>query len=576
MPSMPPHLPDPSPSSRAGSSTVGLSGGPAATRTSIAPPPPTERARRALPLRPRASAYAWLTVLGLMLLASIPLLIGLRQQGSIDTREARAIATADETWRRQSSFGDDGWGVSRLVPVQSGQAVLDQPPGLTWMQMAAFAALPRGEASLDRQVLRARLIGVTMSLVTLGAIFWIGMSLGGLRTATFAAMVLLANPLLVLTGRLATAEAVTVGWVTLAMAAALWAIRPMRPGPKLWRQAAGWALCGASTGAALLCGGLIVLALVGLPLVVIAALCPRRMSHALGLLAAGSIAGLITLPWAVYLLQAEPDTWARLGALSWSEFDLRVAAETVGPLGAVLLLGMGAWVLLGLVGWVSPWTPGNREHRRRMLVGWVWAVCCGASLVLACFAATVTAGKLAVVALTCMVVTALLVAQTLSRCGDVARDGGLSRLWRALRWPTAGWVMALSLVGPILLYLRTAEDGQAHPWYWLGAAAVLGLLGFMGASWASRPYPGRAVACWSVWTTTAITLVAIQSSTLSPLLPHATHGTASLLNALDLRRAQAVARVDPASSALADQSHHEQPGAGMTTFPATFRQHDAP
>lgn len=547
-----------------------------AARTSITSPPKSERGRHILPIRPRASAYAWLTVLGLMLLAACPLLIGLNQQGTIATREARAIATADETLRRQTWLGTEGWSVSRLVPVQSGQAVLDRPPGLTWMQMAAFASLPGGEATLQQQVLRARLLGVGMSLVTLGALFWIGMSLGGLRTATFAAMVLLANPLLVLAGRSATAEAVTVGWITLAMAAALWAIRPMRPAPKLWRQAFGWAICGAAAGAGLLCGGLIVMPLLGVPLVVIAMTCPRRISHGLGLVAAGSIAGLMTLPWTIYVLQADHAMWSRLGSLWDGRLDAGVALASMGPLGVLLLLGTGVWVLMMLVGWVWPWTPGSRESRRRMLVGWTWAACCGASLLLVCFASSMAMWKLTSVVMTTMVVMAMLVAQMLTRFGDVAREGGVARGWRWLRWPTAAWVLGLSLIGPMLLYLRTADLGSARPWYWLGTAVVLVLLGFMGASWATRPYPGRAVACWAVWSVAAVSLVIIPSSTLSVILPGRQPGYASLLNQLDQRRTTTPAATTPASPNATSAVSPVRSALPATTASATHRQHDAP
>ena len=87
------------------------------------------------------------------------------------------------------------------------------------------------------------------TLAALGAVFWAGTQLGGLGTAVLAGLVFLANPLWLVFGRSATAEAPAVAAALLAAAAALWAMRPLRPAAKLRRQLSGYTLSGLLLGA---------------------------------------------------------------------------------------------------------------------------------------------------------------------------------------------------------------------------------------------------------------------------------------------------------------------------------------
>ncbi len=479
------------------------------------------------PPRPPRRYVGWVLI-GLLLAGAIPLLAGLHRDVGIGERESEAIAVADETWRRQSILRADGWTLERLVPVRDAEPVLDRPPGLTWMHVLAFSSMNERTTPNTELVYRARLVSVAMSLIALGAVFWAGMSVGGLRCATLAGLVFVANPLMVLHGRMATADAATVGWAMFSIAAALWAMRPLRPAPPLLRQALGWGICGLALGAATLTRGPAVIAPVLLPLLLIGMMGQRRIAYAFGLCAAGFLGALISIPWAIYVQQREPGAWEQWVAMLQPTMGLPLAG-IVAERALTLLVGSGVWSLLVIAALLLPWAVVDRPERRRALIVWVWAV----AAVLIVLTGPVLSGMDAAGgtagALLAVPVLALAVGQLLRMVGDLALQGRLSRTWKAVRLPTAGLVLALSLAGPILLYLRIPQvSGLGVPGapgapgagvgvgYWVLAGLGLTLLGVLGAKWATRPFPGRAVACWSVWTVVAMTLV---------MWPHA-HGSA--------------------------------------------------
>ncbi|MEM1446833.1 MAG: phospholipid carrier-dependent glycosyltransferase [Planctomycetota bacterium] len=489
------------------------------TSSSTAPPTVSRLPPRPRPaLRRRATAALLLLILSL---GALPLLTGLTQQPSDNPREIDALAIADETWRSSSAAGPEASTLERLVPMLGGQPILDQPPGQTWFTVLAFGPLDPAITTPATQLFRARLLSVIMSLITLGAVFWAGQSLGGLRTAVFASLVVLANPLLVIHGRLATPEMLTTGWTVLSVAAALWAIRPLRPSPKVLRQAAGWGLCGLALGLAALVRGPAVVPQVVLPLLLISMICPRRMSHIMGLAAAGAGAALMTIPWAIYVHQQDPHVWSDWLELLRPPTDLGVLAQAVAMRSGALLVGSGVWGVMVIAALIAPWTVRHPRARRAMLIGWVWAVSAiGLVMLGPVFGESGWSDMVAEVLLV-VPVLALAVAQLLQRVGDVARAGGRSRAWPKVALITAGLVLTASLVGPVVLAQRSLGMATMHTAYWVGTGAVLVLLGVLAARWTVRPFPGRAVACWSAWTLAATTLVMIPASQGALRLPQA-------------------------------------------------------
>ena len=93
------------------------------------------------------------------------------------------------------------------------------------------------------------------------------------------------------------------------MAAALWAMRPLRRNPHLVRQFLGWLICGVAFGCAALTSGPAALPVVILPVIAIAAMCPHRVGHALGIVAAIAVAALLVAPWTIYVHEAAPEGW---------------------------------------------------------------------------------------------------------------------------------------------------------------------------------------------------------------------------------------------------------------------------
>jgi len=434
------------------------------------------------------------------------------------------------------------------VPIHATEPLLDQPPGLAWFHVLAFVPLDPETVSPETQVYRARLVSVAMSLLALGSVFWAGLSISSLRTAVLASLVFLANPLMVMHGRMATAEAVTTGWAMLAFAAALWAIRPLRPAPKLSRQGLGWGLCGLSLGLATLTAGPTILPPVMLPLMFIGMVCPRRLSHTLGLAAAGAIAALMTIPWAIYVHQNDPTAWEHWAELLRPPSEWSVLAQAMGTRSLALFLGSGVWGLLVLAALVVPWRTAHQAVRRQLLVGWVWAVSVIVLVVLGPvlgqgarvlsqdavgFSAGWASGVLLAVP-----VLALVTGQMLGRIADLAGQGRLSKTWNALRWPTAAVVLAASIAGPIVFYRHSPNMATMHLAYWIGAGAVLVLLGVLSLRWAMRPSPGRAVAGWSMWTVVATTLVVIPASQGSLEQPHARRSAELLRQQLDNNQIQ--------------------------------------
>lgn len=488
------------------------------TALSANPDPPPGRGAPPAPPRPPlriARRLGGLVVAVLMLVAAIPLTSGLRSAPSLSARELTDVLTAEATWERQAARANDGLTFNRLVPVLNGQPVVDRPPGLAWLQVLAIAPLdPTDTKAYGRAMLfRARLINVGCALVALGAVFWAGTQLGGLGTAALAGLVFLANPLWLIYGRTATAEVPAVAAALLAAAAALWAMRPLRPAARHRRQLSGYTLSGLSLGAAALIGGPAVAAAVLLPLGVMSLFCPRRAGHLLGLTAAASLALLLTVPWVLYDYQAAspppPGGLRGLIGATWPSAarDPAEALQIVSHRGFVLLISGGVWSLVIAAAALGPWVIAGDHARRRATMTWVWGAL---ATVLALFGPAwlnADGRGWAVGVLLATAALALLAAQLLAYAADRAQDGQIARAWQLIRWPTAAGVTAASI---------------ALPWWWaaqhpatplrgplIGGGLLLAAAG-LGVRAARDASPGAATLAWALWTVTATTLINLQ------------------------------------------------------------------
>ena len=480
---------------------------PAPGRDTPRPPagPPLRVARR----------LGGLAVVVLLLVAAIPLTSRLRGVDTLSSRELGDVLTAQATLQRQAALAGDGLTLDRLVPVLNERPVVDRPPGLTWLQVLVILPLDASDESFTGAAVlyRSRLISVVCALTALGAVFWAGTQLGGLGTAVLAGLVLLANPLWVVYGRSATAEAPAVAAALLAAASALWAMRPLRPAAPFRRQLSGYALCGLLLGASALVGGPAVAAAVMLPLAVMSLFCPRRTGHLLGLTAAASLALLLTVPWVLYGYQtASPPPAGGLRGLVGATWPSAArspaqALQIISHRGLALLVSGGVWSLVIAAAALAPWVIAGEHARRRATMTWVWAAM---ATVLALFGPAwlnADGRGWAVGVLLATPALALVAAQLLAYAADLAQDGQTALAWRLIRWPTAAAVTAASV---------------ALPWWWgtqypdanlrslLVGGGVLMAAALLGLRSARKASPGTATLAWAFWTVTATTLINLQ------------------------------------------------------------------
>jgi len=485
-------------------------------------PPPGHAVRRPSAARPPtrpplriARRLGGLVVVVLLLVAAIPLTGGLRGVDTLSSRELTEVLTAEATLRRQAALADDGLTLGRLVPVLNQRAVVDRPPGLAWLQMLAILPLDTadGNGAGAAMLFRTRLVSVVCTLTALGAVFWAGTQLGGLGTATLAGLVFLANPLWLVYGRSATAEAPAVAAALLAAAAALWAMRPLRPAAKLPRQLSGYTLCGLLLGASALVGGPAVAAAVVLPLSVMSLFCPRRAGHLLGLTAAATLALLLTVPWVLYGYQtASPPPAGGLRGLIGATWPSAAgsparALQIVSHRGFALLVSGGVWSLVIAAAALAPWVIAGEHARRRATMTWVWGALATVLALVGPAWLNADGRGWAVGVLLATAALSLVAAQLLAYAANRAQEGETARAWRLIRWPTALGVTAASAALAWWWITRRADADLRFPLLGGGlllAAAVLGLRSARDAS------PGPAVLAWALWTVTATTLINLQ------------------------------------------------------------------
>lgn len=504
------------PAATTGSSTPTTAPATTSATASPAAPPKRDRAESkqvlSNPPRQRVRLTAWLVMLVCLLIALVPMAVDLGRPAVIHEHEARTLATSAQTWAQQAQWTYADRFFETLVPTYNEQPQLDSTPGTTWLHLLAFRAFGESatHASTAQLVLASRVVSLLCGLVTVAAIFWIGLTIGSLRTATLAALVCAAHPLLLYHSRLAGPELPRIATMVLTVAAAVWAIAPLNMRGSLWRQGTGWLVCGLALGAAVLTGGLSHLPLIVVPLVLIFALYPHRLSHLMGLVAAAIIAVLVTTPWALYVHEQEPTAWqrwlgelvpgyfehpAQLGELAWQRLLLLVAVT----------LPWTAWLVAGLL---QPFSTSSAGARLRMLLGWMWFVPVALLLIGAPGEPTVSELLMVVPA------AALLVGQVIRQFSDLSDEGRHTRMWRLLRWPhafvlmfasvalpaaghfQAGMVRAGWLPGPVALPMPA--------WYWLGLGAALMLVVILSMRFAERHHPGRAIAAWAVWVVLAV------------------------------------------------------------------------
>lgn len=474
---------------------------------------------------------AWLVLLALLALGALPIYTYLGADRVLNETQTRGLTLAEETWHHRHMMYQGEVTLESLVPISQGRPQLDQPPGAVWLYQLPFGSLDPLTATGTDLTYQMRLLSAAFALLTIAAVFWAGFSIGGLTTASFSSLVLLSCPVLVYFARQGTADAPLLGLQTLGVASALWALRPLRPSPSLPRQAIGWAVCGCALGSVVLTGGLPAIPAVLLPILVITVMCPNRISHLLGVLAAIFIAGLMVMPWAMYVHNQDTRIW-----VIWIS-DLRPQSlESFTKFGGAVY-DRGLWVLVLVLPWTfwllgsiaQPYSASSSGVRRRMFIGWAWL------LSVALLAATGPgdggpAGMLIVLPAACV-----LIGQCMRLYSDRSAEGRHARIWRHVRWMHLAFCLAASVALPACMYFQAAMIQRGilpkpivaeMSWYfWLGLGISLMLITLLSARYAWRHYPGRALVCWSVWSVVFVSVMLIPL-TRGPLM----NPTADLTN----------------------------------------------
>ena len=351
-------------------------GGPSAATTAA-------RSLTALPKQPRR-ALDWLLLLFCLAVPLPVLLIELGRPDVVDPQEARTLATSVDSWRHLPRTTGTHDPLELVTPYLNNRAELRSPPGLTWLHLAIFKLNPlHGPSDVGDLVLAAAGIGGP-ALLAVAAAFWAGKSIGGTPTAVFAGLVCAANPFFLYQVRLASPPVAHTALAMLSIAAALWAIRPLKPSPSLWRQGAGWAVSGLALAGAFLLAGPLAMITVVAPLCLLLLLCPGRKGHLLGLLAAGLIGVLTVLPWVLYVQQRDLRVWIYwlTETLPLRQLDLADLPRRAGErllVGLAILLPWTLW-LFGAI--LQPFSHSSRGARLRLFLSWSWFASVGLLLAL--------------------------------------------------------------------------------------------------------------------------------------------------------------------------------------------------
>lgn len=408
------------------------------------PPPPAKQVR------------VWLMGLLAMAICLPPLLIEMNRAEVTQRDEAAPLVAARDTLAAMNDGLTDAW----LTPVISGQPRYDRPPLLTWASMLTATVF---DVPADAGALRwmARLMALGAALITLGATYVAGYNVGGVRVGRVAVMITGTTLLFVRFARGGTPDVHHLAWVTLAVAAGLWGMRPMRPMNWLGRRVIGWLIAGVALAAAIMTRGPVALLYVVLPLAgAIAVTQTRRLGNAVGLLFALLLGVLMGAAWYLVVAERHPDAidtwlnaWTDTGDSYHSAAYYLILIPLVFPWSACLVAALA-----------QPYLRASGEHRRRLLIAWVW-------FVLPLVVLSIPAGKSLHFVLPLVPAAGVLTAQLWSYHVSLAGEGIPDPGINMLRLPHWVLLLAGSIAYPAYIVLQPALVERG----WLGQVELPGI-----------------------------------------------------------------------------------------------------
>jgi len=461
---------------------------------------------------------AWMILLAMLLVTAIPIYTFLGTYNAPNKEHERTLQLTAESWRHRHTMYQGDITLESIVPVSNNEPQLNQPPGIVWLNQLAFTSLDPLTATDSQIAYQMRLVSALFALLTIAAVFWAGFSVGGLKTASFSALTILACPVLILFARAGSPQMPLVGMQTLAVASAMWALRPLRTTPSLPRQAIGWIICGIALGMAVLTGSFAVTPLILLPILVISIMCPNRISHLLGLLASIFIAALMVMPWALYVHGQDTQIWQQWINSLWPEIMASPATfgRALSDRGLLVLVMTLPWTLWLIGSLAQPFSASSSGVRRRVFIGWAWLL----TVIVLIITGPGHDGLTGLLPI--LPAAAILIGQCLRLFSDLSAEARHARTWRITRWPHLILFFAISLALPAGMYFQNSliEHGILNQpvvapmtWYfWVGLSASLLLITALSTRFALRHYPGRAMICWSLWSIILMSVLLIPLS----------------------------------------------------------------
>lgn len=363
-----------------------------------------------------------------------------------------------------------------------------------------------------------RLASAFMALITIAAVFWAGHSIAGTQAGFFSAMICAANPVFIWHARLASPPIHQAMWSMVSIAAALWAIRPLRASPSIERQFLGWVVCGLSLGGATLTVGPLAAITVMGPIVLLLLLCPHRRGHFMGLMAAVIIGVLVVMPWTVLLHNHDPNA----AEIWWKEhqpFGVHSIFVMFDHLGDRLLLVLAAivpWTLWLFAAVVQPFSISSTGSRTKLFLGFTWFI--AATVIMLTQSATQDIGSL----LPLVPAGAVMIGQLFHHYAELAGEGRFARFWRVLRWPHVLLLAWISVMLPLVIAFPQPfiEKGWfSAPFFddpgWgftAGLGAVLLALVVLTGRQTYRHSPGGTLGLTAAWMLLLSAVIAIPAS----------------------------------------------------------------
>jgi len=453
-----------------------------------------------------------------------PLLVELHRPAVGGPLEHVAMLSSRETWQSIHNEVENAW----LIPTWNGRQRVNKPPLVVWFNLLAWSDLepvPAGDRAAlgdlnESLVLRSRLVGFAMALIALAGTYWAAYSIGGVTAAAMATLATGTMLLFIRQGRSANYDTHLMGWTTLSVAAGLWAIRPLKPINWVGRRVTGWAIAGIALGAGVMTKGPIAMLYVAVPLGLTCMVAPRRrLGNALGLLFTLLLAGLLAAPWYLYVMQVVPEAGDKFA----TEYAaLRERGQPFYYYITIFAL-VFPWSVYLLGAMFQPFIRARGEHRRRILLGWLWFV---SLIVLLSIHPTKQFRYLVPLLPAAGVMIGQLWAYHAALAAEGLKDPGVN----LLRIPH--WIMIIGgAIGlPAFLLLQPEMAQLANDWFakngkiilrpdelpglpwWAVVSLGVCLLtaGVLGAIWHWRWQPGRAFAASVAWI--VLTMCVVQYS----------------------------------------------------------------